>query len=491
MARATSAVTAKLPARRFAALGVILALTACTHFGTTPPPNRRAVEHGLLPAIVLAGKRESGWSIEERMARYRVPGVSIAVINDGRIEWVAGYGVTRANGGEAVTGSTLFQAASISKLVTATAVLRLVQDGALDLDEDVNRRLRTWHLPPSDTSPGSAVTLRGLLSHSAGINVSGFAGYKAADVLPSLRQILEGEAPANSPAIRIVTRPGTIYRYSGGGYQIVQQLLEDATGFPFARVLEDRVLKPLAMTHSTFQFPLPEEQARHASFGHEYDGTPIENGGNTYPESAAAGLWATPLDLARLGVALSKASAGRSTGVLDAASVDLMLTRGAGDMGLGAGVHGQGGGLHFDHAGANRGFRAYLIVYPRTGQGVVVMSNGDGADDLVKEIVRGVAHAYDWPDFAPAQRTAVVIADTVLERHAGAFQVREYGFDITVTREADHLRVATPRGSWYSFYPAGDDEFFAIEDGSELAFSVDAASGESILRVWGMTARRR
>ncbi len=425
------------------------------------------------------------------MARYRVPGVSIALIDEGKIAWAQGYGVTRANGADAVSSSTLFQAASIAKIVTATGALRLVQAGKIALDEDVNNRLIHWKIPVNAFTEQSPVTLRKLLSHTAGITGHGFAGYSHGDVLPSLLQILEGEPPSNSPPIRVDTVPGSTYRYSGGGYLIVQLLMEEATGRSFGDLMQEEVLDRVPMASSTFRQSLPGGRGVIAACGHGFDGTPVNHCGNIYPETAAAWLWSTPTDLARLSLMLSASLDGRSITVLSRATTASMLAKVHGDMGLGPGVHGEGDRSHFDQAGWNRGFRAYMVVYPIAGKGIVVMANADGGKELIDEIVRSAAQTYHWPDFAPQRRQTVVLEPSVLDGYAGDYEVREYGIVISVRREDDHLVVVTPRGSSYTFYPVTGGEYVAIEDGSELTLANGADDTEPALRVWGMVALRR
>ncbi|HET6680358.1 MAG TPA: serine hydrolase domain-containing protein [Gemmatimonadaceae bacterium] len=425
------------------------------------------------------------------MARYNVPGVSIAVIDNGTIAWAKGYGTTREDGTLPVSESTLFQAASIAKLVAATGALRLVQHGVLDLDRDVNLQLRAWRVPPNQFTAEHAVTLRELLSHRAGITVHGFSGYAHGDSLPSLRQILDGEPPANSAPIRVDMTPGSQFRYSGGGYLVVQQLVIDATGQSFAQVMQDEVLGPVGMTSSTFMLPLSDERKGLTACGHTYSGESVEGCWNRYPETAAAGLWSTPTDLAKLGLALSAAAGEAPNSILSKAIATQMLGGNADETGLGPGVHGAGEVLHFDHAGWNNGFRSYLVVYPALGKGAVVMANGDGGDLLINEIVRSIARTYRWPDYAPEQRNATAMDTAALDARAGEYDVRAYGLTLNVRRERDHLIVSTPRGSWYTFYPAGDTTFFATEDGSELTFTCSPQSRQPILRVWGMAALRR
>jgi len=471
-------------------LGAALSLVACVHPKNTKPSSQTAVEHNLLPAVMIAGRSAPLWSVEDRLQRYNVPGVSIAVINDGQIDWAKGYGVLGVHGSEKVSTSTLFQAASIVKIVTAIGALRLVEDGVLALDTDINQQLRSWKVPLNRYTTDKQVTLRGLLSHSAGISVRGFSGYTHGEFLPNLLQVLNGEPPANSPPIVVNTFPGSIYRYSGGGYQIVQQLIEDATEQAFGQVMQEKVLDPVGMTDSTVMLPLSTEREDMTACGHEFDGSSVEGCWNMYPEIAAAWLWSTPTDLARLGITVSEAARGRSNKLLKQETAELMLTKVIGDTGLGPGVHGDGRELHFDHAGWTRGFRTYIVIYPYLGKGVVVMANGNGGHDLINEIVRSTAYVYDWPNFAPQQRMAASIEAALLQEHVGDYAVHKYGFNIAVRQEDDHLLVSTPRGSSYKFYPTSSNEYFGIEDGSELTFTRTPDGDRSMLHVWGMSATR-
>lgn len=471
------------------AVGLIPAL-AGAQTGISTSPAQLAVENGLLPAVIFAGRPAFSWSIEDRMRRYNTPGLGIAVIHNGQIAWAAGYGVRRAGAPEAVSTSTVFQAASISKLVTATAAMRLVQAERLDLDADVNSMLRSWKLPPSELVMESPVTLRRLLSHTGGITVSGFPGYPRGSELPSRLQVLDGVEPANSPPIRVDETPGRTYRYSGGGYQIVQLLVEDVTETSLEEVARESIFRPLGMERTTFQTVLPDELNTEAVHGHRYDGRPVEGGSYLYPEQAAASLWSTPSDLARFAIALMRAFRGEPSALLDGGTAVSMLTPVSGNMALGAGVHGAGESLHFDHAGWTQGSRAYLVAFPSMMSGVVVMGNGDGANVLINEVVRSVAHVYDWPGFRPDVREAVNVSPGELRAHAGEFYVADYDLTLRVTASDDHLVISTQRGSYYSCYPFHENQFVCIEDGSILTVS-EGVDGRREIHLWGMLARAR
>ncbi|MGH7359503.1 MAG: serine hydrolase domain-containing protein, partial [Candidatus Rokuibacteriota bacterium] len=338
-------------------------------------PERIArVEAGLRFPRTIRGRPATPMRLDDRMRHYKVPGVSVAVIDSFRIAWARGYGVREAGGTDPVTTETLFQAASISKPVAALAALRLVQDGKLELDENVNRRLTSWKVPENGFTAAQPVTLRRLLSHGAGLTVHGFLGYAADKLVPTVVQVLDGQPPANSAAIRVDTVPGGRWRYSGGGYTVMQQLLVDVTGKSFPDLMRTEVLEPLGMRRSTYEQPLPAPLAGNAASGHRPDGTVVEGKWYTHPEMAAAGLWTTPSDLARYAIEVQLSAAGRSNKVLSRPLAAQMLTRQTGTYGLGPGLDGHGRDASFSHGGSNQGFRAYFVAFPERGQGAAVMT---------------------------------------------------------------------------------------------------------------------
>ena len=450
---------------------------------------QETIERGLLPAVLAAGQPVPAWTIAERMERYAVPGVSVAVIREGKIAWARGYGVRRRGSSDSVTDSTLFQAASISKPVAAVGALRLVRQGRLSLDDDINGQLRSWKVPRDPASGDRPVTLRGLLSHSAGVTVHGFPGYERGMPVPSLREILEGGGAANSPPIRVDIPPGSRSRYSGGGYVILQQLVEDVTGQPFAIVMRELVLEPAGMSGSAFDQPIALAQARRAASAHDWRGKVVAGERHTYPELAAAGLWTTPSDLAHFALAIRRAWAGQSDSLLDQATARAMLTEVLGGTGLGVALAGSGRDLRFMHGGSNRGFRSYFVMYPERGEGVVVMTNGDEGSALAAEIVRSVARAFDWPDYRPAVRDVVTLPAPKLEELTGTFHTRGSQRPFEVRRDGNTLIVETPRGSRFTFVPTDERSFVAIEDGSALSFERDE-EGRLEMRVFGLRARK-
>jgi CubicO group peptidase (beta-lactamase class C family) len=256
-----------------------------------------AIENSLQPSLVIRGEPVETSTLAERMEALGVPGVSIAVINGGDIEWARGYGLADVESGRPVTATTLFQAASISKPVAATAALKFVQDGLIDLDEDVNGKLVTWKVPENEFTEAQPVTVRNLVTHTAGMTVHGFPGYARDEEVPSTIGVLDGEG--NTDPIRVDMEPRTEWRYSGGGYTVMQHLLTDVAGKPFPEIMRETVLEPFGMSESTYEQPLPEARWEQAATAYESDGEEVEGKWHIYPEMAAAGLWTTPTDLAR------------------------------------------------------------------------------------------------------------------------------------------------------------------------------------------------
>ena len=393
-----------------AAIAAVLALAGPATAASLSPVDRAAivaVETRLGPNAV-AGAQPAYQTLAERMAALKVPGVSVAFIENGQVKWARGYGVAAAGGTQPVTPTTLFQAASMSKAFAATAILQLVEQGKLDLDEDVNNRLRAWKIPPSAYTAEQKVTLRRLLSHTAGMTVGGFPGYAAGKPVPSLVQILDGSPPSNTPAIRSFEAPGGAYAYSGGGYTVAQLAIVEAAGKPYPELLQDRVLGPAGMRQSTFAQPLPDRLVGRATCGHDAKGAVIPGCRNTYPEYAAASLWTTPSDYGRFMIGLQNAYTGRPHALLRQASAQTMMTPVDAGYGLGVVLGRRGGHPYFTHGGGNAGFQCNAFAFlDGSRQGVIVMTNSDVGGRLAQEIFRAVVAAYAWGDADPANKGSI------------------------------------------------------------------------------------
>jgi CubicO group peptidase (beta-lactamase class C family) len=342
--------------------------------------------------------------LKEAMIYYEVPAVSMAVIDQGQIAWERAYTIDQSL---AVSTETLFQAASISKAVTALAALVLVQRGQLHLDEDVNTYLKTWHVPANTFTANQKVTLRHILSHTSGLTVAGFPGYAVGSALPSLLQVLDGQPPANTPPIRVTSMPGTQYFYSGGGYVVLQQLMMDVTAQDFPELMNALALTPLNMRRSVFASSLPQDLRDHAIPAFLSQGQPIPGGWHHYPELAAAALWSTPRDLALFVIGVMDALLAKKEAILTPAMAQAMLTKQTNTgFGLGVVIDGDGRQLNFRKEGHNLGYHCWMIGFPYTGQGAVVMANSESGLPLVIAALQAIAKAHEWPSYSPLSATA-------------------------------------------------------------------------------------
>jgi CubicO group peptidase (beta-lactamase class C family) len=437
----------------------------------------RRVENGLLPPVIFKGQELPQLTIVERMQFYNTPGVSVAVISDGKIEWAKGYGATEKGGNQMVTTETLFQAASISKPVSALTALRLVQEGRLKLDEEVNRRLVSWKVPENEFTKEKKVTLRQLLAHTSGTTVHGFSGFAAGTQPGTLLQILDGSPNASSAPVRVDTIPGTRWRYSGGGYSVMEQLLIDTLKKPFSEIVQEKVFRPLKMNRSNFEQPLSAKLKNKAASGHLANGEKVEGGWNVYPTLAAAGMWTTASDLALFAIEIQKSAQGKSNKILNAKLTNEMLMPQLENWGLGLTVQGIGRNRRFSHGGSTTGYRAFMVAYTETGQGAVVMTNSDNGEMLFDEILRSIAREYNWSDFQPTEKTVVAVNPQIFESYVGQYEFPT-GMILTITTENGRMYGKLPGNPRAEFFPESETKYFLSVPGNPEVTFIKNEKGE-------------
>ncbi|WP_445385349.1 serine hydrolase domain-containing protein [Robiginitalea sp. IMCC44478] len=443
-----------------------------------------AIENSLLPAIKVAGDSAAHYNIYDRMQFYKVPGISIAVVAAGKLKWAKGYGLANTQTGEKVTVATLFQAGSISKPVAALAALHLVDQGILELDTDVNDYLRDWQIPETDYTKTEKVTLRRLLTHTAGVTVHGFPGYMQKDTFPDIIAVLDGKG--NTPPIRVDTIPGSMWRYSGGGYTIMEKMVEDISGLVLEAYMGKHILPELGMENSTYQQPLGPDFTDRASAAYDSEGKIIEGLWHNYPEQAAAGLWTTPSDLGRYIIEIQEIAAGKRDGVLSGEMVSEMLNKHMGEWGLGPALLKEGDSLLFGHGGKNAGFSNNMIASAHHGNGIIVMTNADQGTSLMGEITRGISDYYQWEMASPREVVLTATEAGVIQGLTGNyildFQVPDIGdYIIEVSLQDGNLFVNDPNNGDTNILKHMDSlTFIDIEKGDEVQFERDSA-GLSIL----------
>jgi CubicO group peptidase (beta-lactamase class C family) len=408
------------------------------------------------------------------------------------VEWAKGYGVRRARGKEPVDSATLFQAASISKPVAAVAALRMVEAGRLTLDGDVNSVLKSWKVPADSSMQGEPVTLRRLLSHSAGLTVHGFPGYRSGVALPSVPQILDGTPPANTGPVRVNVKPGSLWRYSGGGFTVAQLAMSDVSGKDFPQLMRELVLDAAGMRLSGYEQPLPTSKHANAAIAHDGRGNAVTGDWHAYPEMAAAGLWTTPTELLLFARAIHQSLGGIRGALLSPAMAREFLTVQKGEFGLGIALEGDGATRRFSHGGANAGYRCTFLAFTDRGDGVAVMTNSDNGGPLAGEIVRAVSDVYGW-DIMPSQvRRAVAVDPAQLRSVAGRYRA-------IMGRDTIPIVMQVRDGALYAdieplsptsmlLHAAAADRFFTLALPAQFAFERDAGGRVTAVTVSGVGA---
>jgi CubicO group peptidase (beta-lactamase class C family) len=394
----------------------------------------RAVESGLLPVVRIAG-RDTHWTIAERLAHYRCPGVSVAVVEGGELAWARGYGVRESGSAVAVDADTVFMGASISKPVTALLVLQHVERGVLDLDVDINRYLKRWQLPANEFTRGNPVTLRRILSHTAGLNVNGWPSVLRGRPVPTALNLLDGtlhtELPLLSnerrePPVRVNKAPGGSERYSGGGFLLAEMAIEDMTGRSFAELAAALIFEPLGMRRTSFEQPLPARLQDNVASGHNDSGKPLPGGWMQSPAPGAGGIYTTAPDYARFHVGCRA--------VLRRDLAEQMMTRqGATTFGLGWRVLGDGAARHFNHGGSNDGYQCETNCYLESGNGGVVLTNAVAGLFLFPEVMNALADVYAWPGFMPPAKRIVALSPEEQARYVGEYRI-ESGIELPLLR---------------------------------------------------------
>jgi CubicO group peptidase (beta-lactamase class C family) len=423
-----------------------------------------------MPAVTFAEEESTYYTVAERMSRYNVPGLSFALIHNGEIEWVAGYGVKAAGTSDPVSPETLFQAGSIAKPVAAVAAMRMSDAGLIDLDADIQTVLKEYVIPEGEQTSDNPVTFRNLLSHTAGITPGGYRGYARGEAYPTALQVVRGLPPANSAKVTVATPPGAELAYSGGGYTVVQIAIEDVTGDIFERALDGWVLSVLGISGSTYARSLPQKLEGATALGHLPDGTIVPGGWRVHPEMAAAGLWSTASDLATFAVELRKAYLGKGSLLQHGSAVELLTEQMDGHaFGFVLQLHGEN--PSFSHAGGTAGYRAFMTMDLHTGNGAVIMTNSDQGMDLVRELLRAASFVYGWEGFKPTVTPRITLGTDTLAALEGTYDFGN-GVKVRIALQgsAEALSITFPNGDEYGLVPTGPMNFVDPESGVTVDF---------------------
>lgn len=383
--------------------------------GVAVNPFEKQLEHGLRGYYVIKGQTESA-SLLSTMERYKIPGVSIAAIHDGRYVLVKAYGYKDSSTRQLLTPEDLLQAASISKPITVLGALKLANEGKFDLDANINNYMTDkWRLGDNQFTKTQPVTARLLMAHLGGINVAGFPGIdRSISKLPTIIDVLNGKKPyLTTEAVKVVATPGSKFAYSGGGISILQLAIMNITGEDFASWMRAEVLQPFAMQNSTFKEPLPESYQHLASSAHDKDGIVYKGKYHSYPEEAAAGLWTNPVDLIGVLNHLKMAYYGHCSplGIESGLFRQMFTPQKPSPFGLGFMLESTPDVFTFGHDGVNDGFQSKMIAFvtPHGSKAkllddsLVVMTNSDNGHYVLDSVVNAFTDAYGINYHPPVQ----------------------------------------------------------------------------------------
>lgn len=419
------------------------------------------LDAGLRPTVLKPGEAPPRWSLRERMAFHKVPGIAVALLKNGVVVQSDGYGVREAGTTDAVDADTAFSVGSISKVVAAATALRLAQQGKLDIDRDVNGYLASWKLPKPPVGGEPFVTMRMLLSHTSGLGVHGFDDFLPGEALPTLVQTLDGSAPAKNAKVTFKAAPGVTYDYSGGGYQVAQLVLETVAGASLDAIVRDAVFKPAGMPRSTYASPLPDDYGNVAK-AHDEAGARVAapRGWQTFPQAVASGLWTSANDLGAFVGVLLRSYQGKDAFLPRAAAVRMLTEVAPGGHGLGPRLSGEGTTRIFHHGGANDSYRAWIEGYLETGDGFVILTNGANGTMLAREIRNALSDAIGQ-GVNPSVRTIALVGGAAAD-YAGMYR-RDAAVPADVRRvladtiEASSLTVSIDGGA-VAVLAAGEDK---------------------------------
>jgi CubicO group peptidase (beta-lactamase class C family) len=455
--------------KKLSALLLLLIVFACSPTNDASNSELEAritrIENGLMSNLQIEGEEVPTFNINDRLKELGIPGLSIAVVSNGKIEWARAYGMADSSENRPMTTETMLLAGSISKPVAALRSHQMVESGQLNLDANVNDYLTSWQLPDNKFTAKEKVTLRRILNHTAGLTTWGFPGYDKGDEIPSVPDVLDGKG--NTDAVRVYKEPGESWMYSGGGYTIMQLMVTDVEGISFPKIMQQHVLDPLGMQKSTFENPLPEKYHSIAATGYRGDGSEVEGKWPIYPEMAAAGLWTTPSQLIEYAIEIQKINNTKKDGILKYETVSEMLTPGMNGHGLGPAAS----ELTFGHGGADEGFRAQLTAWKNEPHAVVIMVNSDNGK-IMREVMLSIAEEYDLASVEPEVKKVISLSEEELQKYIGKFQVGDIG--VLEIKILDGHLIWEAEFIDQTIHLAAESEtsFFDRNDGTEIEYDI-------------------
>jgi CubicO group peptidase (beta-lactamase class C family)/thioredoxin-related protein len=434
---------------------------------------KNQMEQEIIGKVKFLGEPENFRTLSNSMINYNIPGLSLAVINEGKIEWSHTY----ANDNfpeQKLNDSTIFQAASLSKPVTVLAALRMYTAGAIDLDENIQNYLKRFIIPQGKQTDDNPVTFRNIFAHTSGLTAGGYQGYARDFEVPSDIEILKGATGVNSQPIEVLSKPNEILAYSGGGYTLAEVALQDIHNDTFSNLMKTWILDPVGMKHSEFTQPLIVKDSSKIAKGHTQSGKVLDGGWRNHPEQAAGGLWSTSTDLANFLIEIYKAYQGKNS-VFSTSAIKTILNQERDGHIYGFIVDRSNNGFAITHYGGNAGYRTGMTIDLTTGNGLVYLINSDNGAALGNELLLSASKLYRWNHFNRIEVRKENIETTLLKTIVGNYKCNsEVDLSITFSNTNNQISLHFPNGDEYKLVPIVSEnlDFIHPNTGIQISFSI-------------------
>ena len=430
------------------------------------------LENGIRGQVKFLGEPETFSSIADEMSAYDIPAVSLAVIDQGKIEWAGIYQNAKFSEEQELDCTSIFQAASLSKPVTFLAAVRMHAAGEIDLDENIETYLKDFALPQGKQTTENPVTLRNIFAHTSGITPGGYQGYARDLDVPSDPDILRGSDGVNSPAIEVVTPPNETLAYSGGAYTLAELALQDLYNDEFSNIMKEWILEPVGMKYSEFTQPLPASKSNQVAKGHTPSGDVLDGGWRNHPEQAAAGLWSNATDMAQFLIEIYRAYHGKSS-IFSQTDIQSIVSQERNGQAFGFILNQSGDDIAITHYGGNAGYRTGMTISLTNGNGLVYLINSDNGGALGNELLLSASEVYNWQHFKQTTASRRQVSPNELERLSGEYKWNDQ-VDLSIRYDESEKLIALifPNGDEYKLTPIIGDELHFIHPntGVEVAF---------------------
>ncbi len=453
---------------------LVLILFASCNLSKEPDDKKAALENGIRGKVKFLQESESFSSISDKMVEYKIPALSLAVINHGEIEWVDIYQNANFHDQQNLDSTNIFQAASLSKPVTFLAALRMHSSGEIDLDKNIQYYLKDFVLPQGKQTVENPVTFRNIFSHTSGINPGGYQGYPRNVPMPTDFDILMGNEGVNTPAIEVITPPNKVLAYSGGGYTVAELALQDIFNDKFSNIMKKWILEPAGMTLSEFTQPLPASDSLRVAKGYTYSGDVVEGGWRNHPEQAAAGPWSNATDMAKFMIEIYNAYQGKNS-IFSQTDIESILNDEREGHVYGFIVDRSDDDISITHYGGNAGYRTGMTISLSSGNGLVYLTNSDNGGALGNELLLSASQIFNWHHFKQTEAQRTHVKSDVLKGLSGSYKWNNQ-IDLTISYDEnkDQISLFFPNGDEYKLVPIVSEnlDFIHVNTGVQISFTL-------------------